>query len=313
MLLKKLKVLGVTLGVVLAITFMLTGCVPYDKPEIQVIEPSQTAFLIPLEGKTSDQKEFMSENFLQSAKVATKQVQIPHRWLQEGNMESDGRYIPTMKLIIVERKPETREWTEKEATGTSNKNEGITAESKESIGFMARMNCSAQIDEADAVRFLYRYNNKNLADVMDTEIRARVESKFVEQCSKYTLEDILLNKEIIMKAVRDDVMSYFKERGITISVIGMKGEFTYLNPEIQKSIDDKFKSAQALVTQTNENNRIVSKAKADAEAVRIQAETINQSIRLKELEVQTEAIKKWNGQMPTYNGGSGSIFNIPIK
>ena len=159
----------------------LTGCKPYDKPEIVTIEPSQTAFLIALSGKTSDQKEFMSEQFLQDSKVATKQVQIPHRWLQEGRWQSTGRYIPTMKLIIVERKPETREWTELNSTGTSVKNEGLVAESKESIGFMARMNCSAQIDEQDAVRFLYRYNNKSLSDVMDTEIRARIESLFVEQ------------------------------------------------------------------------------------------------------------------------------------
>ncbi len=304
--------------IILALSFScsiaLSGCKPYDKPEIVTIEPSQTAFLIPLDGKTSNQKEFMSEQFLNDAKVATKQVEIPHRWLQEGKMESTGRWIPSARLIIVERKPETREWTETEKTGTSNKDEGIVAESKESIGFLARMNCSAQIDETDAVRFLYRYNNKPLSEVMDSEIRARVESDFVEQCSKYNLDEILQNKENIMKALRNDVLPYFKDRGITIATIGLKGEFTYLNAEIQKSIDEKFKSSQSLVTQKNENDRVLSKAKADAEALQIQSQSIEKSLKLKELENQSKAIDKWDGKMPQYVGGNqGAIFNIPTK
>ena len=47
-------------------------------------------------------------------------------------------------------------------------NQAIYAESKESIGFSVGMNCSAQIyTEQDAVKFLYSYNNKSLADIMD--------------------------------------------------------------------------------------------------------------------------------------------------
>ncbi len=298
----------------LVMTVVFVGCKPYDKPELVTIEPSQTAFLIPLVGKTSDQTEFMSEKFLEGAKVATKEIQIPHRWLQEGRVEYTGKWIPSAKLIVVERKPETREWTETSGTGTSSKNEGIVAESKESISFMARMNCSAQIDESDAVKFLYRYNNKALSEIMDFELRARVESNFVEECAKLSLEEILIKKGEIMENVREDVKQYFKERGITVTSLGLKGDFTYVNSEIQKSIDEKFKSAQALITQKNENERIVSKAKADAEAIKIQAETIKDTIRLKELEVQAKTIEKWDGKMPQFMGGeSGTILNIPFN
>jgi SPFH domain / Band 7 family. len=304
----------VILAIIIAIVVGATSCRPYDKPEVKVIEPSQTAFLIPLDGKTSEQSSFMSEEYLKNSKVASKQVQIPHRWLQEGRLRSNGEYIPSMRLIVIERKPVTREWTESEKSGTSSKNEGIIAESKESIGFLAGMNCSAQIDEDDAVRFLYRYNNKPLEEIMDTEIRARIESKFVEQCSKLNLEDILVNKESIMNSVRSDVIPYFKDRGVNITVIGLKGELTYLNAEIQKSIDGKFESAKALETQRNENTRVLEKAKADAEAIKIQNETITQQLKLKELDNQAKAIDKWNGQMPTYvSGENGAIFNIPTK
>lgn len=270
----------------------LTACRPYDKPEYVEITPSQTAFLIPMVGQTSDQKQMQSEDMLKKDMVNDKRVQIPHTWVKTGRdflgIVGNGKYMPSAKLIVVERKPVTREWTEGEKSGTSAKNEGITAESKESIGFMARMNCSAQIDENDAVRFLYRYNQKTLEDIMDTEIRSRVESKFVEECSKYTLEEILINKEAIMKNVRDDVIPYFKDRGITITTLGMKGELTYLNPEIQKSIDSKYQSAKALETQRNENQKNLEKAKADADAIRTQGDTIQSQIKLKEIEVQSK-------------------------
>lgn len=293
----------------------LVACKPYDKPQLVTISPSQTAFLIPLVGNNKDnQGKFDSEAYLTSVKVASKQIQIPHRWLQEGRMDGDGKWIPTANLIIVERKPETREWTESNGTGTSSKNEGINAESKESIGFMARMNCSAQINETDAVRFLYRYNNKPLAEIIDTEIRARIESDFVEACAKYNLDQVLLNKQTIMAGVRSDVIPYFAERGITITVIGMKGEFTYLNKEIQASIDQKFKTAQDAIAQKNINDKVIAKAQADAKAIAIQAQSLEKQLQLKALENQAAAIAKWDGKMPLYGGGTGgTIFSIPVK
>lgn len=309
-----MRKLIILLGVLLLGIFML-GC---GYPDIKEITPSQTAFLIPLTGDSSKQVKLDSEESLKKNQVSGKRVTIPKE-----RVRGHG-YLPTMQLIIVERKPETREWTEVNTTGTSTKNEGITAETKESIGFTARMNCSAQIDEIDAAKFLYRYNNKSLADIMDTEIRSKIESKFVEQCSKYTLEDLLLNKESIMSIIKDDTITYFKERGINITTLGLKGELTYLNPEIQKVIDEKFKTAQALVSQKNENERKISaqeaenttklsKAKADAEAASIQASTIEKTIELKRLENQSEAVKKWNGAMPKVVSDGGNIMNIPLK
>jgi hypothetical protein len=311
----KKKVLTLLLAVGL-VSATLTGCKDFDKPEVVEIEASQTAFLIPLTGDTSEQAQFQSEELLSKAKVPSKRVTIPHEWLQEGRgvIFEDGKWIPSEKLIVVERKPATREWTEKSDTGSDSKNQGICAESKESIGFMVRMNCSAQIDEEDAVKFLYRYNSKTLEDIMDTEIRAQIESVFVEQCAKLSLEEILISKENIMTTVRNKVMPYFKERGISITVIGLKGEFTYLNAEIQKSIDAKFQSSKALETQRNENQRILEKAKADAEAINIQASTIQSQIELKKVEVESkkadamiEMGKNWK---PSVIGGN-SMIQIP--
>ena len=86
---KKIIVLGVLVG---TLAVAGTGCgmiKPYDKPELVTIEASQTAFLIPLVGDTEDQASFQSEELLAQAKVATKEVQIPHRWVKTGRFPGD--------------------------------------------------------------------------------------------------------------------------------------------------------------------------------------------------------------------------------
>lgn len=302
-------------------TMLLTGCIrPYEVPEFVTVEPSQTAFMIPLESST-EQQQLASEEFLKRSQVATKRVQIPHRWVQEGRLESTGKYLPTVKVIIVDRKPISREWTEAAGTGTSPKNQGIVAESRESIGFVARMNCSAQVEESDASRFLYRYNSKALEEVMDTELRAMVESCFVEQCARLNLDEIWVKKEDIMNAVRAKVIPYFKERGVTITVLGLKGELTYTSDEIQKAIDARFTASQELRTQKDVNRRQLDKARADAEAARIlsnsgnrdyQLRMMEQQIRLRQLENQAKAIEKWNGSTPA-SIGAGTLLSLPFE
>lgn len=306
------KKLLVTVAMCGILGFSLTGCMkPYDKPELVTIEASQTAFLIPLTGDTSDQASFESEDLLAQAKVATKEIQIPHRWVQTGRFSWSGEWRDSAKLIVVERTPETREWNSSDDTGTSAKNQAISAESKESISFSVGMNCSAQIyTEDDAVKFLYSYNNKSLADIMDTEIRARVESDFVEQCAKYTLNDILVNKATIMNSVRQDVTDYFSAKGITITVLGMKDGITYNDPTIQAAINEKFSSEQKLVTQQNENAVIISKAEAEAEANQKVSESLTPEV-LEQKKIEAFA-DKWNGQLPKVTDGSNSLFNMNL-
>lgn len=296
----------ITLALVLAMCCtMFTGCFrkPYDTPEFVTIEPHQTAFLIPLVGDTTNQASFESEEMLMQAKVSTKEIEIPHRWVQTGRKYWMGEYRDTMALIIVDRSPVTREWSSTDGVGTSAVNQAIYAESAESIGFSAGMNCSAQIySEEDAVKFLYCYNNKALADIMDTEIRARVESKFVEECASRTLNEILVEKEAIMTAVRTDVETYFADRGITITVLGMKDGLEYDDTTIQKSINDKFSSEMKLTTQENENQRIISEAEAKAEANRILSESLTKEV------LTQQYYAKWDGKLPEVMGGSDGII-----
>jgi hypothetical protein len=47
-------------------------------------------------------------------------------------------------------------------------------------------------------------------------------------------------------------------------------------------------------------------AKTDAEAQRVQSETLSDNY------LKKQAIDKWDGKLPTYMGG-GTVFNIPLE
>lgn len=305
------------LTVMVLLMFSMTGCrKPFDTPEIVTIQPSQTAFLVPLTGDSTQQANMDSMEFLQEAKVPTKQVTIPHRWLQTGRntlgIFPNGEWIKSASLILVERKPVSREWTSDSSTGTSASNQGVVTESKDSIGFVVGVSISSQIDESNAVKFLYRYNNKPLSSIMDEEIRTRVESKINEECGKRPLEQVMTEKSEILASVREDVIPYFEERGITITALGLKGQFDYVDSEIQKSINKKFTAEKEEQAQTSINRMNVEKADADKKVIEAQKAIMKEKLELMELENDKLWIQKWDGKMPQYMMGSESSMLISM-
>ena len=232
------KVVLVVLMLVMVMS--LTGCrKPYDTPEFVTIEASQTAFLIPLIGDTSNQGAFESEELLLEAKIATKEIQIPHRWVQTGLRDWNGEWRPSATLIVVERKPVSRSWNSGTSTDTSTS--AIFGETSDAIGIYVGMNCTAMIEEKDAAKFLYRYNNTPLETIIDTDIKKMVEDRFNLETTKYTSTELSSKKGEIMEAVKAYVIDYFQDYGITITVLGMKEGISYENPAIQAAIDENRK------------------------------------------------------------------------
>ena len=322
------KIIAMALMLTIACTFF-TGCVkPYDAPEFITIEASQTAFLIPLIGDTGDQAAFESEELLLEAKVATKEIQIPHRWVQTGRYNYIGEYRDSATLIVVERKPVSRSWESGDSAASSS-NKAIFGETSDNIGIYVGMNCTAMIEEKDAAKFLYRYNNTSLETIIDTDIKKMVEDRFNVETAKYTSTDLGARKGEIMEAVKTFVVEHFKDYGITITVLGLKEGISFENKEIQDAIDAKFASEQELVIQQNKNQANIAKAEAEAEAAIIAARAEAEAIKIA-ADAEAEANKKlansltdelinyeyaqrWNGELPTYMGGdSGSIpvFNM---
>ena len=308
------KIIALVLMLVM-VCCMFTGCRrPYDKPEFVTIEASQTAFLIPLIGDTTNQASFESEELLLQAKVATKEIQIPHRWVQTGRRAWMGEYRATAALIVVERKPVSRSWESGESTASSTR--AIFGGSSDNIGIYVGMNCTAMIEEKDAAKFLYRYNNTPLETIIDTDIKKMVEDRFNVETAKYTSTELGAKKGEIMEAVKDYVIPYFKEYGITITVLGLKEDISYENPTIQDAIDKRFASEQDLEIQKNKNEANIAKAEADAQAIILTAEAEAEANRKLAASLTDEVLEKmyydrWNGVLPTVYGADNAIVNVP--
>ena len=308
------KIFALILTLVMSLT-MFTGCVkPYDAPEFVTIEASQTAFLIPLVGDTTTQAVFESEEMLLEAKVATKEIQIPHRWVQIGRWNWIGEYRDSAALIVVERKPVSRSWESGESTASS-ANRAIFGGSSDNIGIYVGMNCTAMIEEKDAAKFLYRYNNTPLSSIIDTDIKKMVEDRFNVETAKYTSTELGAKKGEIMESVKTYVVDYFKEYGITITVLGLKEDISFENPAIQDAIDKKFASEQELVIQQNKNEANLAKAEAEAEALVMSAEAQAEANRILSESLTDKLLKqqyyeKWNGKLPTVIGSDNSSLII---
>ena len=329
-----------------------SGCIkPYDTPEYVEIDTSETGFLIPLEGDGSQQAKFQSEEYLRQRKVAAKRVVITHRWSQEGRLANDGRWIATVRLVKVNRSPVTREWTSPDTLDTqgnhrpSRSDQAIWIESGDSVGFSMGFTCTAFISEDDAAKFLYWYPSGSLAEVMDREVRARIQQMAAEVAAKYPLDVLRSKKQEISDAVKKDLTAFFAARGISITTVGMFGGMTYENPAIQKAIDDTFIAQQLKVVaearyeaQQRENDRVeleanavaerarreaqgqadarLAAAKAEAEAIRAINSAAQEALsnplllQLKSLEVERARIEKWDGRYPQWwmagNNAAGS-------
>lgn len=302
---------------IFAMATIMTSCRrPYDKPEFRTIEASQTAFLIPLIGDTSDQGTFDSEELLLEAKVATKEIQIPHRWVQTGRKNWRGEWRPSATLIVVERKPVSRSWDSGNSAAES-ANKAIFAETADNIGIFVGMNCTAMIEERDAAKFLYRYNNTPLETVIDNDIKKLVEDRFNTEVGLVSSIDLAAKKGEVMEKVKTYVIDYFKDYGITITVLGLKEGISFENPEIQEALDAKFASDQELVIQQNKNEANIAKAEAEAEAILITAEAQAKANKILAQSITDEILaqmyyEKWNGILPQFYGDdTNTLVQIP--
>ncbi len=322
------------LTVLLSMT-ALGGCgfKPYDAPEYVEIKPNETAFLVPLEGRSNaGQAKFMSIEFLDAAKVATKRVQIPHRWSQNGYWPSNGEWLPTMRVITVDRTPVNREWVRTRERGTSSADQAIYVESKESIDFHTGVSASAVITEEDAAKFLYWFNGKTLAQVMDENVRGAVQQVLWREFGSRILDECRNDKSRIMQVTFAEIGQVFKAKGVTVTSLGGAEGLTYADPKIQQAINATFQAQNERLTalaereaQATRNETLIAKARAEREAAEEFAKALpafqaQRSLEIGQLyaEAFMEFARKPNSNLPQYvvisggaNGSLGALFQVP--
>jgi len=274
---------GIIVFVALIVWFFFVP--PYNTPKFEVIENNETGFLLPLDDGTGGIKHVDSIKMLGEGKIGVKRIQIPKKWNQTGWLYVWGNYLDEKRVVKVDRSTIGKEWTSEHHTGTNTTDESISAQSKDGMAFGCNFNCTAYIPESDdkspegAEHFLYYYKGDTLGHIMDSEVRIRVQAVTSDFASKYTFEKLRGTQHELVEAVREDVVPFFKRRGIAITKLGMIGGFHPRNPAIQKSIDDAVQAQQL---------KIAALAMQEKEKVEQQTKLQNQEIDNKTLIMAAE-------------------------
>lgn len=249
------------------------GCGPVRLEKFEEIGPSETAFVVPLEGETGSQGKFDSVEYLEKRKVATKRISLSLRERSTGRAWWDYEWIPTVRVIKVDRAQVAREWTGDEKKGDRDEYHAFHVESLDSIGFSVGGTAMAHIEEEDAAKHLYHFGGRQLREVMDTVVRPWFLGQLSQHFSSISLTDCIATKTQIFKDVESDGKKYWAERGITLDTFAMSEGIQYDNDAVQKTLDDKFIAENDLKVQKNlnlaqaEKNLIeISKGKATADA-----------------------------------------------
>ena len=301
---KRINLIVFALFAAVATMLLMSGCGPYPTEHAVEVKNHETAFVVPLEGDTkAKQAQFMSVEYLEKAKVATKRIIIPLRKRSLGRAWFDYEWIALARVIVVDRSPVTCQWLEKD---------GIKVESLDSVGFTAGVNCTAMIREEDAAKFLYFYPGNSLSDVMNKNIKGYIQNILAREFGSRDLSVCQKEKKNIVLDLSKELTAHFAQYGITISSVGIADGMSYDNAEVQKTIDAVFvnetrvkqaeqeREAQKIINEKDfsiaQNERL--KAEEFAKAAEAQTKMVELKIRQMEAEAHLESAKRWDGKAP---------------
>ena len=134
----------------------------------------------------------------------------------------------------------------------------------------------------------------------DKLISPALQEVFKSAAAKYNAGELITERA----SLKNDVFTQLKERlekyGIVVDDLSITN-FKF-SDSFAKAIEDK-QVAQQNAERAKFN---LDAAKTDAEAQRVQSETLSDNY------LKKQAIDKWDGKLPTYMGG-GTVFNIPLE
>ncbi|MFZ1720809.1 MAG: hypothetical protein WAU28_05730 [Candidatus Moraniibacteriota bacterium] len=309
---------------------LLSGCMgPAEIPPIEVVKPNETAFVIPLEGDSASQEKFESVKYLQAKKVQAKRITLPIKKRETGRWLGEFEWLPTVRVIKVDRSLVTREWSEPSLKGkppTNMQKAAIAVESKESIGFHVGINVTVLIQEDDAATYLYWHNVKSLQNVTDTNIRGFIQGVLSREFGALSLEQAKEQKNRVFGVAEKEAKDHFKQYGITILNLGNAGGLEFDDPEIQAAINNTQTSEMKIdvakkdkLAQDERNKRDVATAIAArqaaeefAKAKEAQTARVDLEIKMVYAQAALEAAKKFDGKLPAnvLPSNSGMLFGL---
>ena len=176
---------------------------------------------------------------------------------------------------------------------------------------------------------LYMEYRKSADHITKTYFPTWIKNAMVQQSAKMQVDEIYgAKKEEFRAAVLEQLRSEFTEKGIHIDNLYFTNGIQ-IPAAVRSRIDDKIKAIQIAQQKVNELAAVQAEAqkyiateKGKAESRIIEAESrskanniLNSSLtgnvlRFKELELQKDAIFRWNGALPKVTSDNGMILDL---
>lgn len=146
------------------------------------------------------------------------------------------------------------------------------------------------------------------ARIIDPAIQESVKAS----TAKYPIGDLITKRAEVKEIILKSLQSRLDFRGIKVEDISLTNlefshSFTVAIEQKQVAEQQAQQAKFAAEKAANDAQAEINKAQGDAEAQRLRQSTLTPEL------LQQQAINKWSGNFPTYYGGTGTLFNIPIQ
>jgi regulator of protease activity HflC (stomatin/prohibitin superfamily) len=206
---------------------------------------------------------------------------------------------------------QTAVWTHNKSEGSPN-NEEISFNSKDGLIFTADVNLSYHLDQAKIPAFYLKYLSKDIETFTHGIMRQVARDEFNNVAALYNAEELYgVKKEEAVGKVRARINEHFKDSGITIESLGFIGA-----PRAPQSFTDAINGKLSAIQKAQQAVNELQSAKANADKMVAQAEGEAKSNQIKaasltpaviewrKLEIQQQALARWNGSVPQFIGAN---------
>ncbi len=185
-----------------------------------------------------------------------------------------------------------------------------TAPSRDLQNITSKIAVNFSIDSSKATT-LYKEVGVNYRSVI---IDPAVQEVVKMVTAQFTAEELISKRSEVSNLMTEGLTSKISSKGIIVH------DFNVINfefsDEFDKAIEAKqvaqqqaLKAEQDLARIQIEAQQKVVQAEAEAEALKLQKQEITaELLELRKIEAQLEAIEKWDGKLPTYNGSDAVPF-----
>lgn len=228
---------------------------------------------------------------------------------------SPGRYFTGFNTTVYEYPTFTKtdKWTKSANEGKAI-DESITFQISGGVSVNTDVGISYHVDKADITKVFQKYRT-DIETVSDGPLRNIVRDELARAGIKYDIEALQgKGKTELMDEVMKDVQARAKVIGITVESISFISEIR-APQAIQNSLNAKIQATQDAMRIENEVRQTkaqqeklivqadaqVKVAEAEAKAMELRGKAMQANsnlLELKRLEVQQEAIHKWDGALP---------------